>query len=245
MMTFEDWLKTVTKKDGKSYEPKSIDNYVRGLKIISKEMLEANVINKKLEDMELYELDLAIALIFKNSQFLLKDDTGNRMYSNALKRYRCYKYLNSDIGIQEIAEEAIVKNDMSLASTEKEVIVKSRRGQGKYRELLLNKYNKTCIITKVNISQVLVASHIKPWVVCDNDERIDVNNGFLLSATYDRLFDSGLITFSIEGKMKISSLVSKDNATKLNICDNFIYDIKFEPLMTKYIKYHNDYIFVK
>ena len=207
-------------------------------------MLEANVISKPLEDMDMYELDLSIALIMKNQLFIDKDEIGNKMYSNALKRYRCFKYLNTDIGIQEVTEEAIVKNDTTLTTTEKEIIVKARRGQGTYRDKLIKKYNHSCIMTKVTLSQVLVASHIKPWAICDNKERIDVNNGLLLSATYDRLFDSGLITFDKTGKLKISKLISKDNAKKLDIKSGTKYDIKYCQQMSKYLDYHNNVIFV-
>ena len=99
-------------------------------------------------------------------------------------------------------------------------------------------------MTKVTISQVLVASHIKPWAICNNKERIDVNNGLLLSATYDRLFDSGLITFDKNGKLKISKLISKDNAEKLDIKTGTKYDIKYCYEMNSYLDYHNNVIFV-
>ena len=163
-MTFEDWLKTATKRDGSPLSERTVKHYADGFRITSKEMMASKVISKPLEDMNLYELDLAIALIMKNKSFIDKDEIGNKMYSNALKRYRCFKYLNTDIGIQEAAEEAIVKNDTQLTSTEKDTIVKARRGQGSYRDKLIKKYNHTCIMTNVTISQVLVASHIKPWL---------------------------------------------------------------------------------
>ena len=80
--------------------------------------------------------------------------------------------------------------------------------------------------------------------ICNNKERIDVNNGLLLSATYDRLFDSGLITFDKNGKLKISKLISKDNAEKLDIKPGTKYDIKYCHEMDSYIEYHNNVIFV-
>lgn len=243
-MTFKEWLSTATKSNGEPYSKKSIEHYESGFRITSKEMFEAKVISKPLEDMNIYELDLAIALIMKCEAFIIKDSKGDKMYSNALKRYRCYKYLNTDLGIQEAAEEAIVKNDITLTSTEKETIVKARRGQGAYREQLIKKYDHSCIMTKVTISQVLIASHIKPWAVCNNKERIDVNNGLLLSATYDRLFDSGLITFDKDGKLKISKLISKDNAAKLDIKSGTKYDIGYFKEMSQYLDYHNNVIFV-
>ena len=243
-MTFKEWLKTATKKCGSLLSENSVNHYLSGFETVSREMFDSKVISKKLEEMELYELDLAIAIILKNEMFITKDKKGKRMYSNSLKRYRCYKYLNSDRGIQEEVEEASVINDTTITATEKETIIKARRGQGAYREKILAKYNGTCIMTKVSVTQVLIASHIKPWAVCNNFEKIDVDNGLLLSATYDRLFDSGLISFDLRGKLKVSSLISKDNAEKLRIKSGLIYDIKYNENMMKYIEYHNNYIFV-
>ena len=48
----------------------------------------------------------------------------------------------------------------------------------------------------INEESLLIASHIKPWAVSDSKERIDPNNGFILSPLYDKLFDRGYITFS-------------------------------------------------
>lgn len=80
-----------------------------------------------------------------------------------------------------------------------------------FREKIKEKYNNRCIITDINISQVLIESHIKPWAVSNNEERLSVDDGLLLSVTFDRLFDSGLITFKKDGTLLISNLISKDN----------------------------------
>lgn len=88
-----------------------------------------------------------------------------------------------------------IMNDVSISVTQRESIVKSRVGQGIFRSRILNKFNGKCLITGISIEKCLIASHIKPWAVCTNEERLSENNGLLLSATYDRLFDSGLISF--------------------------------------------------
>jgi hypothetical protein len=243
-MTFLDWLKTATKASGEPLSENTIQRYYSGFKITSQEMLEIGCISKPLETMNINELDLAISLILNNKIFKEKDDTGKHMYRNALKRYRCYLYLTSDLGILEEKEVVNIQKDKILEKTEKEAIIKARIGQGSYREKLLNKYHRSCIMTHINIPQVLVASHIKPWAICNNCERVDVNNGLLLSATYDRLFDSGLITFTKDGKIKLSTLISNDNAKILNICNGIKYDIGYTDAMAKYLEYHNEYIFV-
>jgi predicted restriction endonuclease len=57
---------------------------------------------------------------------------------------------------------------------------------------------------------MLKASHAKPWKDCDTDsDRLNVYNGFLLSANLDSLFDSGLISFTDQGDVIYSSGLSE------------------------------------
>ena len=64
--------------------------------------------------MKIYEIDLAIALIFRAPSFIGKDTAGNRMYSSALKWYRAFV---SAFSIGEIfAKEEEKKNCQTLIS---------------------------------------------------------------------------------------------------------------------------------
>ena len=78
--------------------------------------------------------------------------------------------------------------------TEKDAIVKTRIGQDKFREDLVNRW-QCCAVTSCRAISVLRASHIKPWHLCTNDERLDVDNGLLLTPNLDALFDTGLVSF--------------------------------------------------
>lgn len=55
---------------------------------------------------------------------------------------------------------------------------------------------------------MLRASHIKPWEASTDAKRLDSNNGLLLSAHIDALFDEGLISFADDGKMLLSDQIS-------------------------------------
>ena len=54
------------------------------------------------------------------------------------------------------------------------------------------------------------ASHIQPWRDSSNEERLDPNNGILLTPTYDHLFDKHLITFTDDGKIIFSWKIPAD-----------------------------------
>lgn len=121
--------------------------------------------------------------------------------------------------------------------------IKVRVTQGKFRDSLL-KRDRKCVICGLDIESLLVASHIKPWSKANDYEKQDENNGLLLCANHDALFDKGYISFDEDGSIVISSKIDKDNYDKLNI------DINYNMLFTnekqkQYMKYHARNIFIK
>jgi hypothetical protein len=56
-------------------------------------------------------------------------------------------------------------------------------------------WEKRCTVTCCATLETIRASHIKPWWMATNEERLDPGNGLPLVATVDTLFDAGLITF--------------------------------------------------
>lgn len=235
---FENWLKETS-----ALSESSIYKYSNAVNTLSREMKERDVIAKPIQCMELYEIDLAISLIFKNGYFLTKNQTGNNMYSCALKWYRAYVHANIFDMTEVSRAENRIERDKTILKTERESIVKSRIGQGIFREKVLRKYG-SCIVTGIDTQQLLIASHIKPWAVSTNRERISENNGLLLSATYDRLFDSGLITFVPGGRICVSRNITKDNQDKLGIKAGERYQLYENTEMKIFLEYHNDMVFI-
>jgi len=87
--------------------------------------------------------------------------------------------------------------------------IAARRGQGRFREDVLNLWNRACAITGLDCQAALRASHIKPWHKASAREKLDPHNGLTLSATHDSLFDAGLISFQDDGAMLVSGRISK------------------------------------
>jgi len=58
--------------------------------------------------------------------------------------------------------------------------------------------------TGVTGREHLRASHIKPWRLSSDAEKLDGHNGLLLSPHIDHLFDRGYITFSDAGEVVFS-----------------------------------------
>lgn len=86
---------------------------------------------------------------------------------------------------------------------EKVQLTKARRGQGIFRTNVRLIEHK-CRLTGVENIKHLRASHIKPWKDSSDIEKIDGNNGLLLSPHVDHLFDRGFITFKNSGDLIIS-----------------------------------------
>lgn len=94
-------------------------------------------------------------------------------------------------------------------STEVQRLVHQRVGQDRYRQALLAYWGGACAVTGLSLQPALRASHAKPWADCATDaERLDVFNGFLLSANLDALFDKFLISFSDSGELLVSPELS-------------------------------------
>ena len=134
----------------------------------------------------------------------------------------------------------ILKNE---TNTEKDILAKARIGQGKYRENLIEEFPSGCLITNITDERLLIASHIKPWSVSNNKERVDRYNGLLLSPTYDRLFDQGFIIFSNDGIISISPYISPQNWKRINLKNGTKYDLKENNKRSQYLEYHRSKIF--
>jgi len=104
--------------------------------------------------------------------------------------------------------------------TEKERLATARIGQGEFRSSLMGMWNGACPVLGVDHPALLRASHIKPWRSSKDRERLDPYNGLLLSTHVDALFDSGLISFSDDGDMLISSAIGRENLARMGISAN-------------------------
>jgi len=125
----------------------------------------------------------------------------------------------------------------------KSTIRYGREGQDEYRRKLLEEC-PFCPITMINEESLLIASHIKPWAVSSLTERIDPNNGFILSPLYDKLFDRGYITFSDDKRVSISNWLSRQVKDRIGIKENQLF--QFLPMndsRARYLEYHRCTVF--
>lgn len=97
----------------------------------------------------------------------------------------------------------IRKHSLGLV-TEATANVKVRRGQEFFREAVVNNFEGQCGISKLDLRELLIASHILPWSTHPS-ERLNVANGLCLSRLHDAAFDQGLIAFGDSFELMLSA----------------------------------------
>lgn len=142
-----------------------------------------------------------------------------------------------------LVEEFVAATQFLPESTEVERLVKQRVGQDIFRNALIAFWQGRCALTGLAVVPLLRASHIKPWSECaNNQERLDVFNGFLLAPHLDALFDGGWITFDDAGRLVKSSLLDDVAVQLLGVTS----EMKLTHLAAdhrQYLDYHRRCVF--
>jgi putative restriction endonuclease len=133
------------------------------------------------------------------------DEFNNDWNQLVLEASRLKAEFGARAGVEHEVETEI---PVPRGASEKEGTRKTRIHQAFFRDAILSSYEGTCCITGLKIPECLVASHIVPWSVSEQ-HRTDPHNGLCLSATFDRLFDRGLITVSDGLEVVVASRLRK------------------------------------
>ncbi|MEE9333772.1 MAG: HNH endonuclease signature motif containing protein [Granulosicoccaceae bacterium] len=133
-----------------------------------------------------------------------------------------------------------------ISDTERKQTVKARRGQGLFRDNVF-KMEKRCRVTGVDRGEHLVASHCKPWRDCETaDERLDGENGLMLTPTIDHLFDRGFISFEGTGRLLVSPIANTAALEKMGVRTSDVVNVgQFSEGQKDYLDYHLEQVFLK
>lgn len=132
----------------------------------------------------------------------------------------------------------------ALSVTEKAQVIMARRGQGQFRANV-QIVEPRCRLTGIDNQMLLIASHIKPWRSCSNShERLDGNNGLLLTPHVDLLFDRGLISFESNGRILYSPKLNVADLKRLGLQHDYLSaPIAFKDAQCNYLHFHRANIF--
>lgn len=121
-----------------------------------------------------------------------------------------------DLDFWEGRLERGVSEDLSLPETDRLAIIHARKGQGLFKERV-GRIETRCRITGVENPVHLVASHCKPWRDATNEERLNGENGLLLTPSIDHLFDRGFIGFEDNGGLIVSPVAHRPSLERMGI----------------------------
>lgn len=235
----------------KSSMPQVYESLLAKLKVCKEGLLKFRIYRVNVNPPRVYlnsesmYYDLMRSLGLPNISYLsvlkLKGSLGEMFYY-----FRMFIDYQSDIVKYDspiVRKEREKIEQSTLSVKKKEMLYQARVGQGEYRKKLLEDC-LYCPFTMVNDERLLIASHIKPWAVCDDKEKIDPKNGFVLTPTYDKLFDSGFVTFHDDKTIEVSPWISPMNQKRLSIYTGMkVPKLQLDAERCTYLIYHRAHIY--
>jgi hypothetical protein len=150
-----------------------------------------------------------------------------------------------DLDSWERMIERQVENDSSIRETERLALICARNGQGLFRDRV-SKIETRCRITGVENPVHLIASHCKPWRDSSNDERLNGENGLLLTPSVDHLFDRGFIGFEDSGKLIVSPVAHKPSLERMGIETKMVVNVgAFTSGQKQFLEFHRNAVLLR
>lgn len=143
-------------------------------------------------------------------------------------------------------EEHLVREIQAqdIAETDKAALIIARRGQGLFKQRVRD-LERRCRITGVDRLEHLVASHCKPWRDSDHRERLDGENGLLLTPSIDHLFDRGFISFEKDGRLLVSPVADQRSLERMGVPVADRRNVgAFTEGQRRYLEFHQERVFL-
>jgi putative restriction endonuclease len=151
------------------------------------------------------------------------------------------------IGLVEWEEHELaqVAADVAIPETTRQAVILARRGQGEFKKNVL-KLEKYCRLTKVDRVEHLRASHCKPWRDANNSERLDGENGLLLTPDADHLFDRGFLSFEDNGDVLVSPVAHVPSLIRMGLDPSKLLNVgSFSAGQRSYLEFHRESVFLE
>jgi len=151
----------------------------------------------------------------------------------------------AEIVLWEEHLETDIERDVTVGETEKEALILARRGQGLFRKRVAV-VEARCRVTSVDRPEHLRASHCKPWRDCSNDERLDGDNGLMLTPSIDHLFDRGFISFADSGRLLVSPVAHRPSLCRMGV--DVEKELNVGPFTSRqagFLEFHRDAVFLR
>jgi predicted restriction endonuclease len=145
----------------------------------------------------------------------------------------------------ETHEMEQVITDQTIPETTRQAVVMARRGQGLFKQNV-QRIESYCRVTQVDQIEHLRASHCKPWRDASNAERLDGQNGLLLTPDVDHLFDRGFISFEDNGTVLVSPVAHRESLQRMGLEDALRRNVGgFSEGQRTYLAFHRESVFLE
>jgi hypothetical protein len=141
-------------------------------------------------------------------------------------------------------EVEVVTHDDRVPETVRRALIEARRGQGVFKDRVM-RIESRCRLTLVDRIEHLRASHCKPWRDSNNEERLNGENGLLLTPNADHLFDRGFIAFEDHGNVLISPVAHTRSLEQMGIDTRRRINVgAFSEGQRRFLSFHRDNVFL-
>jgi putative restriction endonuclease len=152
---------------------------------------------------------------------------------------------NADLEMWEHHIESEIESNRQLPETDREALIVARRGQGLFKQRVMELENR-CRITGVTNPIHLRASHCKPWRDSSNEERLNGENGLLLTPTMDHLFDRGFISFEDSGLVIVSPVAHAPSLNRMGVATDRVINVgMFTQGQKQFLDYHRESVLLQ
>jgi len=152
---------------------------------------------------------------------------------------------NADLELWEHHIESNIEADLEIPDTDREALIVARRGQGLFKQRVMQ-IETRCRITGVINPIHLRASYCKPWRDSNNDERLNDENGLLLTPSIDHLFDRGFISFEDSGTLVISPVAHEPSLNRMGVATDRIVNVgTFSEGQKQFLDFHRESVLLQ
>jgi putative restriction endonuclease len=150
-----------------------------------------------------------------------------------------------DLDLWETQIEQTIAQNITIPETERTALVRSRIGQGLFKERV-KKIETYCRVTRVDNPAHIIASHCKPWRDASNEERLNGENGLLLTPSFDHLFDRGFIGFENNGQLILSPVAHRPSLQRMGIETEKVVNVgAFTEGQKEFLGFHRESVLLR
>jgi putative restriction endonuclease len=147
------------------------------------------------------------------------------------------------IGHGRVKEPALIEEFSDENRFGAEYLTRGRLGQGAFRVLVTDAYERRCAVTGEKTLPVLEAAHIKPYAL---DGPHCVSNGILLRSDLHKLFDLGYVTVTPDLRLHVSPRLKAEWHNGREYYAHHGEPLRFHPAdpaslpSPEFLKWHNE-----